>query len=194
MKDALSRTTVLLPHDGKARLLKEFVSGEYYSQLLSDIDWQEESIRMFGKEYTVPRLIAYYGDRPYRYAAIDHPAKPLPPLLDQLKNAVERAAGFSFNSVLCNYYRHGQDSMGYHRDNEPEIDTRCIGSLSFGATRRFKMRHRDTRETVTVDLSDGSLLLMLDCQDHWEHMIPKTKRAVAGRINLTFRMMIPSEK
>lgn len=113
----------------------------------------------------------------------------MPHLLEKLKGVVEEASGFLFNSVLCNYYRHGQDSMGYHRDNESGIDTRCIASLSFGATRRFKMRHRGTKETMTIDLTDGSLLLMLDCQDQWEHMITKTKKPVGGRINLTFRLM-----
>lgn len=189
IKQSISEGKKLLPYDGQAILFSAYAPNASYNQLLSDINWQEEAIRMFGKVHAVPRLIAYYGDVPYRYAAIDHPAKPLPDLLKMLKQGVEAISGFPFNAALCNYYRHGQDSMGYHRDNEPGIDTRCIASLSFGATRRFKMRHRTTKETITIDLTGGSLLLMLDCQDQWEHMIPKTKKPVEGRINLTFRLM-----
>jgi alkylated DNA repair dioxygenase AlkB len=81
--------------------------------------------------------------------------------------------------------------MGWHRDNEPEIDPGCIASLSFGAARRFKLRHRGDRRVVDVELGDGSLLLMIDCQDRWEHALPKTSRPVGGRINLTFRRIVP---
>lgn len=144
---------------------------------------------MFGRELPVPRRIAYYGAHPYRYSGLDHPARPMPDVLEDLRRRAASAAGVPFNSVLCNLYRDGRDSMGYHRDNEPEIDPHCIASVSLGATRRFRLRHRGTRETVTVDLADGSLLLMVDCQDQWEHAIPRTRRPVGERINLTFRVL-----
>jgi alkylated DNA repair dioxygenase AlkB len=182
---------VELPYDGQIRLIAPFLVPAAFKRLRDEVDWQQEEITLFGRVHAVPRLIAYYGDVAYRYAGVDHPPRPLPGLLDSLQRIAEEASAFTFNSVLCNFYRHGQDGMGFHRDNEPGIDTRCIASLSFGAARRFRLRHRESRETVTLDLADGSLLLMLDCQEAWEHTIPRTKRPVGGRINLTYRKIDP---
>ncbi|NNE43162.1 MAG: alpha-ketoglutarate-dependent dioxygenase AlkB [Gemmatimonadetes bacterium] len=184
----------LLPRDGQAVLHENFFRPPAFPDGLFDtlaaaLEWRGETLRIFGKEHPVPRLVAYYGEFPYRYSGVTHPARPLPEVLRPLCAAAEEAAGFRFNSVLGNYYRDGQDSMGYHRDDEPEIDPACIASVSFGATRRFKLRHRESREVVTVELADGSLLLMNDCQTAWEHGVPKTRRALGGRINLTFRRM-----
>lgn len=179
----------LLSRDGTAILFEDFFADEYFETLLELIDWQHESIRMFGKTHQVPRLTAYYGELPYKYSGVNHPATPLPSALTDLKRKIEAACDFDFNSVLCNQYRGGSDSMGYHRDNEPEMETACIASASFGQARNFKLRHRETREIVDVLLADRSLLLMLECQEHWEHAIPKTKRQVECRINLTFRRM-----
>ena len=182
----------LLPRDGRAVLVERAFAPGLFEPLRQELDWQEEQIRLFGRVHTVPRLVAYYGEAGYTYAGAWHPPRPLPERLQTLKAQTEAIAGCAFNSVLCNFYRHGQDGMGYHRDDEPEIDTRCIASLSLGATRRFKLRHRETREVVTVDLEDGALLLMLDCQTHWEHALVKTKKPVGGRINLTFRWIDPA--
>jgi alkylated DNA repair dioxygenase AlkB len=181
----------LLPGDGSARLYERFVPGGFQDALREGLDWRQEHIRIFGRTHPVPRLVAYYGEHPYTYSGVEHPARSLPELLLPLRARAEEAAGFRFNSVLCNLYRDGRDSMGWHRDNEPEIDPRCIASLSFGAARRFKLRRRRDARVVDVELGDGSLLLMIDCQEHWEHAVPKTSRAVGARINLTFRRTVP---
>lgn len=181
--------TDLIAYDGRAVLYTWAVDADPYDALREELDWAQEEIRMFGKTHPVPRLVAYYGAHPYTYAGVAHPSRPMPAVLEPLREIAESKAEFSFNSVLGNYYRHGRDGMGYHRDNEPEIDPRCIASFSFGATRRFKLRHRTTREVVTVDLPGGSLLLMHDCQTHWDHALAKTRKPVGGRINLTFRQI-----
>jgi alkylated DNA repair dioxygenase AlkB len=180
----------LIRSDGRARLYRQLVHGADASVLRNVIDWREERVFLFGRSLPVPRLVAYYGDHPYRYSGIDHRPSSMPPPVRRLCALATTIAEFEFNSVLCNLYRHGRDSMGYHRDNEPEIDARCIASLSFGATRRFKMRHRASGRVMTVDLQDGDLLLMLSCQEHWEHALPKTQRKVGERINLTFRRIV----
>jgi alkylated DNA repair dioxygenase AlkB len=183
-------TRQLLDRDGNAVLYRGAFKLDF-DQYHDAIDWQSETVQIFGRVHEVPRLIAYYGFEPYRYSGIDHPARELTPELEALRGRVEQVSGYHFNSVLCNLYRSGDDGMGYHRDNEREIDPTCIASVSLGASRKFKLRHRSTGAVVSVDLSDGDLLLMLDCQRHWEHAIPKTRRALGPRINLTFRWMIP---
>ncbi|HMB71624.1 MAG TPA: alpha-ketoglutarate-dependent dioxygenase AlkB [bacterium] len=182
----------LLPGDGSAVLHRRFLPPGSFEALRDEVDWSQEHVRVFGRTHPVPRLVAFYGEHPYTYSGTEHAARPLPELLLPLRARAEEAAGFQFNSVLCNLYRNGRDSMGWHRDNEPEIDPRCIASLSFGAARRFKLRHRGDGRVVNVELTDGSLLLMIDCQEHWEHALPKTTRPVNGRINLTFRRVGPA--
>ena len=177
----------MLPYDGQALLYPEFAIHIAMEDVRDEVSWVEESIRLFGKVHKVPRLIAYYGDVGYQYSGVWHPAVPMPQVLSQLQRKIAEVVDFTFNSVLCNYYRHGMDGMGYHRDNEPELDASCIASLSFGTRRRFRMRHRRTKESVAMELGQGDLLIMLDCQDEWEHAIPKTKKPCGERINLTYR-------
>jgi alkylated DNA repair dioxygenase AlkB len=179
----------LFDHDGSAELISGVINTGEYPRLHQTIDWQQEQIKLFGREIQVPRLTAYYGDVGYRYSGVEHPAKPLPGLLKRLKEEVELLSRRRFNAVLCNFYRNGQDGMGYHRDNEPAIDDRCIASLSFGATRKFKLRHRTSGQLIDLWLSDGDLLLMHHCQQHWEHALPKCQKVIEGRINLTFRLL-----
>lgn len=193
----------LLSQDGSAFYFSNAIAEEasnerdWLLRLVDEIDWEQEVVNVFGPK-PVPRLTAYYGEFPYRYSGVDHPTREFPEILeailglasDCLAECLPDHSDFAFNSVLCNYYRGGNDSMGWHRDNEPEIDTACIASLSFGAARRFKMRHRDSREVVAIDLEGGSILMMVDCQDKWEHGVPKTKKDVGPRINLTFRRVV----
>ena len=183
----------LFDDDGQAYVIRSFADDTSFATLQTQLDWQEETIVMFGKPLKVPRLVAYYGDYPYMYSGVEHPAAPMPEVLKELCGQVEQVADFSFNSVVCNYYRDGSDSMGYHRDNEPEMDVRCIASLSFGEPRRFRIRHRNNKQSFHVDLGRGDLLLIFACQEHWEHCITKTKRPKEGRINLTYRRMLPRE-
>ena len=166
-----------------------------WKSLESEIDWQQESIVMFGRKVLVPRKTAYYGEFPYRYSGMDHPARNLPSILTEINEAISQMVEIhcdtKMNSVLCNRYQDGSESMGWHRDNEPEIDPECIASVSFGGTRKFKFRHCESREVVDVELESGSLLLMIQCQKTWQHQLPKTKKLVDPRINLTYRRVLP---
>lgn len=158
--------------------------------------WREETITIFGLERRVPRLVAWHGDpgARYTYSGVVHDPLPWTPALLEVRERVESLSGHRFNSVLLNLYRHGRDGMGWHADDEPELGRDpVIASVSLGATRRFRLRHRKRRETVPIDLDHGSLLLMQGpTQHHWVHAVPKTVRPVGERINLTFRDVRPA--
>jgi len=163
------------------------------SSLLESVAWKREEIVIYDKLMPVPRLTAWYGDEGagYAYSGIQHEPLAWTGELAKLRDVVSDAAGVRFNSVLLNRYRDGSDSVSWHRDDEPELGRNpTIGSVSFGATRRFKIRDLATKETHDLDLVDGSLLVMRGAsQREWEHCIPKTKRPVGERINLTFRVV-----
>lgn len=172
------------------------LESDHYLQALTDnIAWRQESIKLFNKEIPQPRLTAWYGDECaiYTYSNLtNHPMMWTPALLE-IKTRVEEFATTNFNSVLLNYYRNGQDSMGWHQDNEPELGEHpVIASVSFGATRRFQFRHKKRKDldTITINLEHGSLLLMQGTtQNYWKHQLPKTSQPVGARINLTFRFI-----
>jgi alkylated DNA repair dioxygenase AlkB len=183
--------------DGDVSFVADFLtraeSDAFFSELLDLVEWEQHLIRIRGREVASPRLSAWYGDPDahYRYSGLSLEPRPwLPPILE-LKAKVEGACDAPFNSVLLNLYRDGADSMGWHSDDEPELGERpVIASLSLGATRRFRLRHRRRKdlEPVAIDLESGSLLIMQgDTQRFWKHQVPKTKRTVEPRINLTFR-------
>lgn len=166
-------------------------SDVYFQQLMEQVNWQQESIKLFGKLRPMPRLTAWYGDKGYTYSGLHNEPQPWLPVLLELKQKVEKASGQKYNSVLLNLYRTGQDSMGWHSDDEPELgEEPDIASLSFGGERRFRFKHKARKDIrpVSIELSHGSLLLMQGpTQHHWLHHIPKSARAVEPRINLTFR-------
>lgn len=170
-------------------------STHYWQELQTDIAWRQEAIKLFNKEIPQPRLTAWYGDEGaiYSYSNIVNHPLPWTATLQEIKARAEEIAQASFNSVLLNYYRHGQDSMGWHQDNEPELGANpIIASVSFGATRRFQFRHKKRKDldTITIVLEHGSLLLMQGATQHyWKHQLPKTTQAVGVRINLTFRFI-----
>lgn len=183
----------LLPYDGSA-VFHDWVLGEQshldvLSRLVETVDWEQRHLVMFGKEVAEPRLSAWYGDESYTYSGVTLDPRPLTPELDELRVLCQNLAESRFNSVLVNLYRGGDDSMGWHADDEPELGpSPVIASLSLGATRRFRFRHRQTRTIVEHDLTGGSLLVMSGvCQSAWMHAIPKQKRVTDARINLTFR-------
>ena len=166
---------------------------ELMVRLMESVPWGEEEIFLHGKMVKSPRLTAWYGDSgaSYMYSGVPHTPLDWSPELSALRELVSSAAGVSFNSVLLNLYRGGEDSVSWHSDDEPELGPEpTIASISLGATRRFRLREKRTREALGVDLSDGSLLLMKAAsQRDWEHCLTKTKRAVGPRINLTFRVV-----
>ncbi|MBW2495341.1 MAG: alpha-ketoglutarate-dependent dioxygenase AlkB [Deltaproteobacteria bacterium] len=183
--------------DGDVRFVADFLtrveSDARLAVLLDLVEWEQHRIRIRGREVASPRLSAWYGDPEahYSYSGLSLEPRPwLPPILE-LKGRVESVCSSTFNSVLLNLYRDGSDSMGWHSDDEPELGAQpVIASLSLGATRRFRLRHRRRKdlEPVAIDLEGGSLLVMQgETQRFWRHQIPKTRRAVGPRINLTFR-------
>lgn len=172
-------------------------ADECFLQLRREIDWRQEEIVLFGVRRLVPRLVAWHGDADavYRYSGVEHQPLPWTAELLGLKHVAETHSAQRFNSVLLNLYRDGRDGMGWHADDEPELGVNpAIASLSLGATRRFRMRHRRHRDrTLAIDLEHGSLLVMQGAtQHHWLHALPKTTRPTAERINLTFRSVRPA--
>ncbi|MFN7945474.1 MAG: alpha-ketoglutarate-dependent dioxygenase AlkB [Blastocatellia bacterium] len=170
-------------------------SDHLFQQLREQIAWRQEKIRLYGREFNQPRLTAWYGDAgaSYTYSNLTlHPLDWIAPL-DEIRHRCNEAAGVEFNSVLLNLYRDGQDSMGWHQDNEPELGANpVIASVSFGATRRFQFRHKKRKDlpTISLDLTHGSLLLMKGATQHyWRHQVPKTATPAGARINLTFRVI-----
>lgn len=161
-----------------------------FEELRAETPWQQEHSR-FGP---FPRLTAWYADAgmKYSYSGVTHEAIPWTPTLEEVRRRVEEVAATAFNSLLLNFYRDGQDSIGYHADAEKELGTNpVIASISLGGVRRFVMKHIKTGEKRTYDLAHGSLLIMGGTsQHHWVHTVPKTKAEVGPRINLTFRKII----
>jgi alkylated DNA repair dioxygenase AlkB len=189
----------LLPFDGELYLFSSIVSEEdsrqYMLALQQQIQWKQEGMRMFGKYVDFPRLTAWYADEGKYYSYSGLVNKPLPwlPSLMELKSIAERLSDHSFNSVLLNYYRTGNDSMGWHSDDEPELGMfPSIASLNFGAVRKIQFRHKSNKDAkVEVILPSGSLLLMKGkIQRHWQHQVPKQKKIHEARINLTFRQIL----
>jgi alkylated DNA repair dioxygenase AlkB len=181
--------------DGELSMLTQLPmpigNAEILARLIDETPWRADTVVVYGKRYLQPRLTAWYGEASYTYSGLTLQALPLSPLLEQLRTAVEQATGRRYNSVLLNYYRDGADSMGMHSDDEPELGPQpAIASLSYGATRTFTLRHKRSKRTVKLDLTDGSLLLMAGTlQAHWQHGINKTAQLVGPRLNLTFRFV-----
>jgi alkylated DNA repair dioxygenase AlkB len=167
-----------------------------FDALRSEVDWQAKTVRLFGKTHPLPRLTAWHGDAgaAYMYSGITHEPEPWTALLAEVRARVEAASGTKFNAVLLNRYRDGQDRMGWHADDEPELGPRpTIASLSLGVTRTFQMRHRTRKDVPRLDfeLGHGSLLIMRPpTQAWWLHKVPRRARVKDERINLTFRLIV----
>ena len=167
-----------------------------WTRLLEELPWAHEAIHIYGRELMQPRLTAYHGDpdTAYRYSGRWWKPHPWHPLLAKLRERLAGETGVPFNSVLANLYRDGNDAMGWHADDEPELGPApVIASVSLGATRRFLLRPRGGGASRRLDLEEGSLLVMRGAsQRDWQHSVPRTARAVGPRINLTFRKIRPS--
>lgn len=164
------------------------LASEYFAELLEQTPWEQKP-GVFG--HMQPRLTASYGDPglTYRYSGTENPALPWTPVLLEIKGMIEAVQGW-YNYCLLNRYRSGADSVGMHADNEPEMGN-VIGSLSLGATRTFRIRHNKSKETMSFQVANGTLIIMAGTmQQFWKHEIPKTKEVVGERINLTFRQIV----
>lgn len=164
-------------------------ADRYFKELLHKTEWRSDSITLFGKTYQQPRLTALYGFKVYSYSNITMNPLPFTPTLLKIKARVEALTGETFNVCLLNLYRDGNDSNGWHADNEKSLGKNpAIASVSFGDTRMFHLKHNDKDHKLKLALTHNSLLLMKgETQHFWKHQIPKTKQAVGPRINLTFR-------
>jgi alkylated DNA repair dioxygenase AlkB len=166
----------------------------YFEHLLKTLPWQQDMITVFGKRYEQPRLTAFFGDNnlPYTYSNITMYPHPFKDQLLNIKTIIEQELKHTFTSCLANLYREGKDSNGWHADNEKALGKHpIIASVTFGEERPFHLKHKkDKTLKEKLILQHGSLLVMQGAtQEHWLHQIPKTKKDVGPRINLTFRIL-----
>jgi alkylated DNA repair dioxygenase AlkB len=170
-------------------------SDKLFTELLHQIDWKHEPIKIFGKSVLQPRLTAYHGTKAYTYSGVTMQPSPWNAPLLQIKEKIEPLVNMQFNGVLLNLYRNGQDYIGWHSDDEKELAKGgVIGSLSLGESRRFIFRRRDDRQIKhELSLGDGDFLVMGGkTQKFWQHHVPKTAKSTQPRINLTFRVLASS--
>jgi alkylated DNA repair dioxygenase AlkB len=186
----------LLPHDGTVihhgPLLTEPEATAAFTALLTELPWQHDEVRLFGKRIVTARKVSWHGDRPfsYTYSGIPRSAQPWTATLAAIKTRIEATTGTTYNSCLANLYHTGTEGMAWHSDDEAMLLAHApIASLSLGAPRRFDFKHKkDPSLRASILLEHGHLLLMLnETQTHWLHALPKTKKIQAPRINLTFR-------
>ena len=188
----------ILPKDGTVNYYGKIFSlpdaNQYLNNLLNGIEWKNDEAFILGKLIITKRKVAWYADTDfeYTYSNITKRAIPFTKELLQLKSIIELKTGEQFNSCLLNLYHTGEEGMAWHSDAEKDLKKNgAIGSLSFGAERKFFFKHKETKETVSVILEHGSLLVMKDAtQTNWLHRLPPTKKTTKPRVNLTFRTIV----
>jgi alkylated DNA repair dioxygenase AlkB len=188
----------LLPEGGTVNYYGWLMSGQqadhYFEALLQHIEWKNDEAIIFGKHIMTKRKVAWYGDREFEYTYSNTTKKALPwtKELLELKNLTEQKLGESFNSCLLNLYHSGEEGMAWHSDGEKDLKKNgAIGSLSFGAERKFAFKHKQSGQVVSVILEHGSLLVMKGAtQTNWLHRLPPAKSIRKPRINLTFRTIV----
>jgi len=185
----------VLPKDGRVNyfpgIFDEASCADSFNKMRASLRWQPDQVYLFGKIITTKREVAWVGDMgcSYTYSGVQkHPQAWTPELL-LIKCKIESLAEFEFNSCLLNYYHSGSEGMGWHSDDEIELDSKApIASLSLGGVRKFAFKHKVDKMTTPLFLENGSALIMHSpTQKHWNHGLLKTKLIVAPRINLTFR-------
>ncbi len=188
-------TTLVLPD---AELIfypaffKKTESDEFYEELIRHTHWKQEKIKLYGKRINLPCLTDWIGDKDasYTYSGIKVTPEPWTLVLLKIKKRIETISPAAFNSVLLNLYRNERDSVSWHSDDEKEFGQNpVIGSVSFGDTRRFQLKHKQKKKLrYEIHLTHGSYLLMKGQTQHfWLHQIPKENKPKQERINLTFR-------
>lgn len=185
----------ILPFDGEVyyygAIMPTSKAQEYYNYLFNNIQWENDKAVIFGKTITTKRKVAWYATNPfsYTYSKITKTALPWTKELLELKKIVEEKTGETFNSCLLNLYHSGEEGMAWHSDGEKDLkENGAIGSLSFGAERKFSFKHKENKQKIDINLDKGSLLVMTGTtQKNWLHRLPPTKKVSTPRINLTFR-------
>lgn len=188
----------LLPFDGivtyYGAIMNRDTAHVYFNTLLESIQWKNDEAIIYGKHIITKRKVAWYGNYnfSYTYSNITKEALPWTKELLELKQLTEKLTGETFNSCLLNLYHNGEEGMAWHSDDEKSLGLNtCIASLSFGAERKFSLKHKFSKDTVTQVLENGSLLVMKGAtQTNWLHCLPKTKKVHTARINLTFRTIV----
>jgi len=179
-------------------LLEDFYDATECERLLryflEEHCWPDNHYRYAGRLFVLPRLQTWHADAGacYSYSNNLLVTRPWNNILSQIRADVEATINQAFNSVLVNYYRNGEDHVGWHADDEPELsESPCIASLSLGAERVFSFKHKQTLETDTLSLPAGSLLIMQsEFQRNWLHRVPPNPKIDHARINLTFRRVV----
>ncbi|WP_428740202.1 alpha-ketoglutarate-dependent dioxygenase AlkB family protein [Tenacibaculum sp.] len=192
---AIDKTKNWLPEDGTVNYYGQILTKQqadfYFEQLLKTIEWRNDEAIIFGKKIITKRKVAWYGDKPYEYTYSNTSKYALPwtKELLELKQLAEQETKETFNSCLLNLYHSGSEGMAWHSDAETDLKKDgAIGSLSFGAERKFAFKHKQFKEKVELFLEHGSLLVMKDTtQTYWLHRLPPTKKVTTPRVNLTFR-------
>ena len=187
----------LLPYDGVVqyygKVLNEQQALFYFDRLIGTVEWKNDEANIFGKHFITKRKAAWYGDSNYLYTYSNKTKEALPwtKELLELKQLTENITTEKYNSCLLNLYHTGEEGMAWHSDDETSLGKNsAIASMSLGAERGFSFRHKRTKETISLRLEDGSLLIMKDTtQANWLHSLPKSKKVKQPRINLTFRTM-----
>jgi alkylated DNA repair dioxygenase AlkB len=189
----------LLPHKGELYYESDFFSEKesemFFHELKDNSAWSQQEIKIYGKSVMQPRLVGFYGNCgvQYKYSALSLSAVGWNKSLLHIKEKIDKELNLQFNSALLNLYRDGNDSMGWHRDNEKELGIEpLIVSISFGALRKFQLReYKNKLSKVILEPASGSLILMKGViQENWEHCVPKTKLKVGERVNVTFRNVL----
>lgn len=191
----------LLVRDGLVEYLPSLFSPleseSLFRELLETTPWEEDEVVLFGQRRKLSRKVAWMGDAvfTYSYSGTSKTASRWTPALMLVKERVELRTDHRFNSCLLNLYHDGSEGMGWHSDDEKTLGRNpVIASVSFGAERIFKLKHRKSKEVVSVLLEQGSLLVMKgETQHHWVHTMPKTKKVSTPRINLTFRLFVGTQ-
>lgn len=184
-----------LPKDGVVQYFGKLFSNDeanqFFNCLMNTISWKNDQAIIYGKLIITKRKVAWHGDSAFDYTYSNSTKQALPWTTELLllKSIIEEKTGETFNSCLLNLYHNGDEGMAWHSDGEKALKKNgAIASLSFGAERKFAFKHKANKETVSLLLEHGSLLLMKDTtQSHWLHRLPPTKLVSKPRINLTFR-------
>ncbi len=190
--------TNLLPKDGTVNYYGPIMplseANRYLTDLLETIEWKNDEAIIYGKRIITKRKVAWYGDTNFNYTYSNTTKQALPwtKELLTLKALVEERTGETYNSCLLNLYHNGTEGMAWHSDAEKDLKKNgAIASLSFGAERKFAFKHKESQDTISILLQNGSLLVMKDeTQTHWLHRLPPTTRISKPRINLTFRTIV----
>lgn len=190
----MKQKSTILPKDGFTNYTPNFFHEEepfLLHKLLQEVDWKHDELTLYGKKIITKRQVAFEGDEhiAYTYSKQKKIANSWSQIVLEIKNRIEAELDIQFNGCLLNLYTSGDIGMAWHSDNEPELDAAgIIVSVSFGATRSFQLKHKQSGEKIDLTLENGSIVVMdMHSQKHWMHQLKKEPKIMEPRVNLTFR-------